>query len=373
MSKRAIVVGSGIAGLSAAIALAESQFDVTVLERSKQADVDQGAGISIASNGLDALAELGLKGEVQRAGKSTRIGSVYTDAGLRLAKPTTTGAGRVIGIHRNTIRQLLAERAEDLGVSIEYGKDIRSDADLPDTDLIIGADGIRSNVRKWSYPRVRPDYSGSTCWRGVVDADELTPKALEVWVGRGLEAGIMPIDGNRAYWYISTRAPMGATSDNEAAAAALAIGHVDSPIYEHVLATDPAVVRRDDTYYLPTGLKRFTSTRTGTPTILVGDAAHAALPNAGQGASQAFEDAATLKILLERHSNVDDLLAAYDEHRVGRAQKMQQLSHNVYQLMQAGNGATGAIRNGVLRGVPTLVQELVVDWHMRWPNPRIRN
>lgn len=370
--KSAIVVGAGIAGLAAAIALAENQVKVTVLEKAKE-PVESGAGIAIASNGLDALAELGLKGDVQKAGKRTRVGSIYTDAGLRLAKPTTTGAGRVVGLHRSTLRQLLADRAEDLGVTIEYGKDIRSDADLPKADLIVGADGIRSTVRKWSFPKVRPDYSGSTCWRGVVDADELTPTDLAVWVGRGLEAGIMPIDGNRAYWYIATHAPMGAKSDDEAAAAALAIGHVDSPIYEHVLATDPRSVLRDDTFYLPTGLKKFTSTRTGTPTILVGDAAHAALPNAGQGASQAFEDAATLKILVERHSDIDDLLRAYDEHRVERAQKMQQLSHSLYGLMQAGNRVTSAVRNGVLKGVPTLVQELVVDWKMRWPNPRIRN
>lgn len=373
MSRSATVVGAGIAGLAAAIALAENQWKVTVLERSKAPGKVVGAGVVIAANGLDALAELGLKGEVQRTGKTTRVGSVMTDAGLRLTKPTTTGAGRVVAIHRAKLVQLLADRAEDLGVSVEYGKDVRSDADLPDSDLVIGADGIRSNVRQWSFPKVRPDYSGATCWRGVVEADDLTPRSLDVWVGKGLEAGITPIDGGRAYWYISAKAPMGRKAENEAAAAALAIGHVDSPIYEHVLATDPEAVTRDDIYYLPTGLKRFTSTRTGHHTVLVGDAAHAALPNAGQGASQAFEDAATLKILLDRHTDLDDLLRAYDEHRVKRAQKVQQLSHDMYGLMQASNPVTSAARNGLLKSVPTLVQELVADWHMRWPNPRIRN
>ncbi|MGO1392102.1 FAD-dependent oxidoreductase [Agrococcus casei] len=375
MSKSATVVGAGIAGLAAAIALAECDYRVTVIERGKKPDPESpgGAGVGISSNGLDALAELGMKGEVQRAGVRTRIGSIYTDAGLQLSRPTTTGAGRFVGIHRQTLLQLLTDRAEDLGATIEYEKVIRSDADLPEADLLIGADGIRSTVRKWSFPKVRPDYSGATCWRGVVEADELTPDQLEVWVGRGTEAGIVPIDGGRAYWYISVKAPMGDKSDDEATLAAETIGPFDSPIYEHVLATEPASVMRDDIHYLPTGLKRFTSTRTGTPTILVGDAAHAAMPNAGQGVSQAFEDAATLKILLARHRNIDNMLAAYDEHRVERSQKIQQQSFDLFNLMQANNSISSAVRNGVLKTVPTLVQELVVDWNMRWPNPRIRN
>ncbi|MGO1576039.1 hypothetical protein, partial [Agrococcus casei] len=67
------------------------------------------------------------------------------------------------------------------------------------------------------------------------------------------------------------------------------------------------------------------------------------------------------------------MLAAYDEHRVERSQKIQQQSFDLFNLMQANNSISSAVRNGVLKTVPTLVQELVVDWNMRWPNPRIRN
>ena len=370
MSQTATVVGSGIAGLASAIALAESGWKVAILER-REAPASWPVGIVITQNGMQALAALGLERAVARAGLQTRMGAVLSEAGTQLLAPTTTGAGALTTIHYDTLRELLAERAEKLGVTTTYDTLIRSDADLPASDLVIGADGIRSVVRGWLKPRVKPDYSGSTCWHGVVARDASTPTQLTTWVGRGVEAGIVPIDGDCAYWYISKTARLGGAGD-AAEQAAEESAAIEGPVTEHVLATDPGDVRRHDLWYLPTALPRFTSVRTGTPTMLVGDAAHAMVPSLVQGANQAFEDAATLRVLLEMDLETDALFARFNEERVERTQKLQQRSLDAMRVMQSNNPITGAARNFALKAVPTLLAELALDWHGRWWNPSRR-
>lgn len=369
MTQTAIVVGSGLSGLAAAVALAESDWDVTVLERSSEPGTTP-LGLALTRNGIQALAELGVSEEVERAGTRTRMGEVRSSSDAELLAEGSTDAGDVVAIHHDTLRGIIADRAADLGVTVEHGRNVRSDADLPSADLVIGADGIRSVVRGWIKPRVRPDYSGSTCWHGIAARGDSTPSSLVSWVAQGLEAGIMPIDDDRAYWYIAKVARMGGGGDEPAGEAVLESAAVEGPLSGHVLATDPDQVRRTDLWHLPTGLPRFTSVRTGVPTMLVGDAAHAMVPALAQGANQAFEDAATLKALLEQELSTDELFERYNEERVGRAQRMQQRSLDMMRLLQADGPVCGPARNLALKTVPTLAVEVLMDWHSSWWDPR---
>ena len=371
MTQTAIVVGSSLAGLASAVALAEAGWKVTVLEQGDE-PVSRPVGIVLTRNGRQALAALGLAGDVERAGVATVMGEIRSDAGLPLLQEPSAESGGAVAIHHDTLRRLLAERADDLGATVEYGTDAQQPDDLPQADLVIGADGIRSTVRGWLAPRVKPDYSGSTCWFGVCARDATTPETLISWVGRGLEAGIMPLDDDRAYWYIAKLARLGAAGDDPAGEAAEVSAAIDGPVTEHVLATDPANLRREDLWYLPTSLRRFAFVDDGTPTVLVGDAAHASVPSLGQGANQAFEDAATLFALLETDLDVAELCDRFNQERVGRAQQMQQRSLDMMRFLQSGTGVGGAVRNLALKSTPTLAAEIAMDWHASWWDPRRR-
>lgn len=369
MTKSATVVGAGVAGLSSAIALVEAGYEVAVVDRTEPPSTQ--IGLAITGNGLEALAVIGMRAEVERAGAGTRMGRILTDAGTALMQQTETEAGDIVGIHAETLLRILAERAEGLGVDIRRDTLVRSDADLPESDLVIGADGLRSTVRKWIEPRVRPDYSGATCWYGVTEASGSATSNVTSWVGRSTEAGILPIDDDRVYWYISSIARQRGASkpgDTEVAdeAAELA-ARFDGPLAEYVASTD--AITRQPLFYLPTGLPRFAADAAGVPILLVGDAAHAMVPSLVQGANQSFEDAATLRILLDDDPDIETLLAGYNVERVRRAQDMQRKSLRAMHWMQANNPVTGAIRNAVLKLTPTVLAEVAVGWHGRWWSP----
>ena len=106
-----------------------------------------------------------------------------------------------------------------------------------EADLVVGADGIDSAVRKALWPKARTDYSGATCWYGVVQAEADSPSGVRQYLGRGAEFGMEPIDGGRVYWWGMAHARMGRSSRDELEAAR---ARFDDPRAEriHVLGSE---------------------------------------------------------------------------------------------------------------------------------------
>ena len=235
-----------------------------------------------------------------------------------------------------------------------------------EADLIVGADGIDSAVRKALWPKARTDYSGATCWYGVVQAEADSPAGVRQYLGRGAEFGMEPIDGGRVYWWGMAHARMGRTSPDEVEAARARFDTWAPEVRDHIAATPQASIVRRDLWSLATRLPSFH--RPGV--VLVGDAAHAMLPTLGQGGNLTLEDAATLGILLEDHS-LDEALRQYDRERVGRTQRFQQLSHRLARTtVQARNPVLVAARNGAFNLMPTMLAEVAGDWMLGWRSPR---
>ncbi len=235
-----------------------------------------------------------------------------------------------------------------------------------EADLIIGADGIDSAVRKALWPTSRTDYSGATCWYGVVQAQSDAPSGVRQYLGRGAEFGMEPIDGGRVYWWGMAHARMGRSSRDELEAARTRFGTWAPEVRDHIAATPQSGTVRRDLWSLATQLRSFH--RPGV--VLLGDAAHAMLPTLGQGGNLTFEDAATLGILLEDHSR-DEALRRYDDERVARTQRFQRLSHRLARTTaQARNPVVVAARNGAFNLMPTMLAELAADWMLGWRSPR---
>ncbi|MET4098656.1 2-polyprenyl-6-methoxyphenol hydroxylase-like FAD-dependent oxidoreductase [Agrococcus sp. UYP10] len=235
-----------------------------------------------------------------------------------------------------------------------------------EADLVVGADGIDSAVRKALWPKARTDYAGATCWYGVVQAEADSPSGVRQYLGRGAEFGMEPIDGGRVYWWGMAHARMGRSSRDELEAARARFDTWAPEVRDHIAATPQAGIVRRDLWSLATQLRSFH--RPGV--VLLGDAAHAMLPTLGQGGNLTFEDAATLGILLEDHSR-DEALRQYDRERVGRTQRFQQLSHRLARTtVQARNPVLVAARNGAFNLMPTMLAELAGDWMLGWRSPR---
>ncbi|WP_327160856.1 FAD-dependent monooxygenase [Streptomyces zaomyceticus] len=304
---RAVVVGAGIGGLTAAVALHRKGWRVTVLERA--ADLAPvGAGIGLAPNSQRALDVIGLGNRVRDLAAWQGDGGMRTPDGRWLARTDAKAAaarfgGPLVLLHRATLVEILASALPDGAVRtgaaatlLDPGDD-RHPARLATPEgeveaaLVVAADGIRSATRHSLFPE-HPGlrYAGCTTWRLVVPAPERPFAPHETW-GAGRLWGTQPLKDGRIYAYAMATAPAGGRApDDERAELLRLFGDWHHPVPEILAAVDPDQVLRHDVHHLPDPLPAFHRGRVA----LLGDAAHAMMPSLGQGGNQAIEDAVVL-------------------------------------------------------------------------------
>ncbi len=217
---------------------------------------------------------------------------------------------------------------------------------------MIGADGARSAVRAELFPAIRAAYSGSTSWRAVIEDGTTEGSLVEAW-GPGTEFGSLRVSGTEIYWYGYIRNPEGAVFDEELAAARERFSAWAPWIRDLVTATSPDRLMRHDVYYLRRGLPSYVAGRV----LLVGDAAHAALPTSGQGAATALEDGVCAgRMVAEPVRDGGDLaaaLAAFDSARRPRCQRIVRTSVAIAKFgADLGGGWRQGVRNTVIRPTP---------------------
>ncbi|MFJ7066070.1 FAD-dependent monooxygenase [Streptomyces sp. NPDC101115] len=333
---RAVVVGAGIGGLTAAAALCGRGWDVTVLERA--ADLAPvGAGIGLAPNALRALDVIGLGDRVRELAAWQGDGGMRRPDGRWLARTDARAAaarfgGPLVLLHRATLVDLLLSALPEGTVrtgapaALADPGDTRRPARVTTPDgeleagLLVAADGIRSAVRTALFPaHPGPRYSGFTTWRTVIPAPERPFAPHETW-GPARVWGSQPLKDGRVYAYAMAAAPAGAHApDGEKAELLRLFGDWHHPVPAILDAADGTTVLRHDVHHLIDPLPAFHAGRTA----LLGDAAHAMQPTLGQGGNQAVEDA----IVLAHHIGggpaggglpVPAALAAYTADRLPR-------------------------------------------------------
>ncbi|MFI1461500.1 FAD-dependent oxidoreductase [Nocardia carnea] len=360
--RRAVVVGAGIAGLTAAVALRRRGWQVEVLEKATEVG-PAGSGLSLWPNGLRGLDTVGVGAPVREQALSATEAGMRDPSGRWLARTDVSEIrdryGDLVMIHRtdlfDILRGALGDESLRLGAVVDSvditddGVRVRHSRGTSETDLVLGADGINSTVRALHWPyTTRPAYAGYTAWRSIVRPRTPVTSGGET-IGRGNRFGIAPLRDGRVYFYGSATVPAGTDSPGgELAELRRRFADWHDPIPDLLAATDPATLLRHDIYELP----RLDSYVRG-PVALLGDAAHAMTPNLGQGANLAIEDAVTVAALLDRHRDIETALAEYNRIRRARVEPLQRLSHRMGVVLQLSGMPTVLLRNTIMRMTPT--------------------
>jgi 2-polyprenyl-6-methoxyphenol hydroxylase-like FAD-dependent oxidoreductase len=326
-----------------------------------------GAGIILAPNGLRALHRLGLAQAAQTRGVALD-GLRITDARLRPLLNTPSGADLIrefgfglTGLLRTELYQLLMDRlpadafvggkaltrVDDDGAHVTAHFE---DGTRAEGDLLIGAEGIGSTVRRQLFPHIRPRYSGQTSYRGI--ADFATSLSCEAW-GDRVRVGSVPVNATQTYWYSTQPAPEhGGDASKENALRDLLAATVDfeAPVRAVIAATAPDRLLRTDIADLPP-LPTWHQGRVA----LLGDAAHATTPNLGQGGNQALEDALMLADALAAHPDHRAAFKAYQRARKPRAEMIVARSRQLGGMVHLPASWMRAARNALLRAMPASI------------------
>jgi 2-polyprenyl-6-methoxyphenol hydroxylase-like FAD-dependent oxidoreductase len=380
--KRIVIVGAGIGGLTAAIALRAVGFHVEVHERAAALEAT-GAGLTIQPNAVLALRALGLGEAVERAGAPIRAGAVMRADGKPLMNMPDAlgdelqrelGAG-IVGIHRATLHEILLRALGEDHLKLGHaclgfahaGEQVQARfADGETTcDALIGADGLHSVVRAALHGAREPDYAGYTSFRGVTSDRCGLPASFggEMW-GRGQRFGGCCIDGQRFYWFATLNAPAGQKYESPAqqkADLAARFAHFGMNVPALIASTPEQAILRTDIRDRPT-VKRWGQ---GAVTLL-GDAAHAMTPNLGQGACQAIEDALVLSRELQRTSAIAAALRAYEDARVERANAVVVTARRLGSIGQWENGVACTLRDALFSWLPVSAtkKQMMEAWRL---------
>ncbi|GAA4190847.1 FAD-dependent monooxygenase [Microbispora amethystogenes] len=342
MTGHAIVIGGGIGGLAAAVALRRIGWRVDVLER-VPAFGEVGAGLSQSPNAMRALAELGLADQAEAASMPTwATHAMRLPSGRHLMRAPAGGRPPLRAFRRAALHRLLLQAlpedvvhtgVEVTGLAQDSGKvTVTCTTGRREADLVVGADGIHSLTRRLLWPHApAPRFLGYTAWLGL--AGTSIPVSGSITLGRGRYFLIHPVAPSQVYWALGTAADRpGVRFDDEPEQVRRRVSGWHDPIPALLEATPSEQVRHIDIHELP-DLPAYTSGRIA----LLGDAAHAMSPDRGQGAGQSIEDAVVLAAALAAGASVPAALDAYDARRRPRTQAVARGARQAgHQMIDAG-------------------------------------
>ena len=369
LAVKAIVVGGGIGGLAAAVALGHVGVEALVFERADELR-EIGAGLGLYPNAMKALRKLGLHEAVLEAGRPLRpSGQIRSWRGEVLAEVSTAVMEErfgdvTVGIHRARLQQALLEALEEAGGEVRlgaafvaFGQGERgvtarfAEGREERGDLLVGADGLRSAVREQLLGDGPPRYAGYSAWRGLVGRAEeyLEGKAGFEVIGCGSRFGLVALGGGAAYWFATKNAPRPEKAEPAEHRAELLsrFGGWHEPIPSVIRATEDADLYFDGLYH------REPVARWGRGRVtLLGDAAHPMTPDLGQGAAQAIEDAVVLARSLKEKGEPEAALRLYEDRRLARAAYVVRQSLRAGRIAQMENPLACRMRDAALKILP---------------------
>jgi FAD-dependent urate hydroxylase len=350
---RILIVGGGIAGLATARAFHQRGFRPQIIERAAEWP-EAGTGMYMPANGVRALKALGLDAVVTSRGfviTHQRVlnqrGSLLQDIDL---KDVWGACGPCLAIPRRDFHSELVKGAFGLPLRVRTAvesihqqagnvKATFSDGSSGEFDVIVGADGIRSTVRRLAFDVGHPRYVGQVSWRFVVEGfPEIG--AWTVMLGRGKSFLTIPLGKGRVYCYCDIGSPR--TEDPTG-------GDVERlrQLFEGFADPVPRILecveRAQDMYFSPIEEVAQQSSVNG-HVVLIGDAAHGMSPNMAEGASLALEDAVVLAETIAAEQSLDESLSSFAARRTPRISWVREMTH----------------RRDRMRALPPAVRDLVL-------------
>ena len=386
-SKKVIIIGGGIGGLSCARACLDEGWEVEIYEKRSLPQMLSGpGGIQIQKNAMRVYELLGqgvIKNQLyDKGGKILKGGFFNQDfVPLYINSPKFAREDDLgVGILRPQLQEILykalppgivrnqtefrefKQTSQGIEVHFENGQ-------ITSGDLLIGADGLYSKVRAKIEGKEKledPIYSGMTCWRGSCGAEKLPldPQYswAEVW-GCGTRFGYFDVGEGRLAFYGFQNTSLGG-KDNERGGAKQALWSLFSdyaqPIPSIIESLEETKIYRDDIMdRLPLGVQWGQGRVT-----LIGDAAHPVQPNIGQGGCMAIEDGYELVKQLRKSQNqeISVCLRQFEGNRAQRVQKIFSTSRQIGKLGQTKTMLGCGLRNWLYRMTPTWLGDLQFKW-----------
>ncbi|MFY1633798.1 FAD-dependent monooxygenase [Solwaraspora sp. WMMB335] len=322
---RVLVVGASVAGLALARALRLAGLRPVVVEKLAPSVV-AGAGIFLPGNAIRALRDLGLDNPLRPLGAVIRRQRYFDSAGDPLCgvdlEQLWHGVGECRALPRADLHRVLLTGAGgevrhntevcDLEMDDETTKVAFGDGSYAEYDLVVGADGRRSTVRRLAGLGGAAHPVGTIAYRSVITGG---PQIDEWTALLGQRSGIvlMPMGYGRLYCYADEPLPTGSTPPADPLARVREIfGGYGGPVPAVLDAMEGVQVAVTDEVEVPSWSRG--------AVVLVGDAAHATSPTLSQGAAMAFEDALVLAEMLRTRPSVAEALVGYESRRRPRTQ-----------------------------------------------------
>jgi 2-polyprenyl-6-methoxyphenol hydroxylase-like FAD-dependent oxidoreductase len=359
------VVGAGIGGLTAAVALRAKGVDVEIYEAAPEARIT-GTALGLASNATKVLRALGIDLTTDACCRALGQFELRTARGALLralpgAAITAELGHPFVSIHRNELIRTLRSAAADtpihygaevvdVGIERRGARAVLADGTDVCASVLIGADGIGSVVRSMVAGEQALTEYGYVCWLATVRFahPRMAPGYTGHYWGRGQRFGLIDIGGGMAYWWGAKNMPAAEARECSGEKAdILSVFHGWAPEVIEVIEATPA-----DAIISVPGQDRPILKQWGRgPITLLGDAAHPMLTSRSQGASSAVEDGYLLAEAIARVPDAAQALRAYEDRRRARAEMLVRSSRRLNRLEQLQNPVACAARNLGMRCV----------------------
>jgi 2-polyprenyl-6-methoxyphenol hydroxylase-like FAD-dependent oxidoreductase len=345
-----LIIGGGIGGLTAAIALRRRGFAVDLIEKDPDWTV-YGVGIIQQANVVRAVSQLGILDDYLDAGCPFDHVEIYLPTGMRVARIPTPrlaeGYPSNVGIGRPALHRVLGERTKAAGAAVHLGVVAESlhddgagvtarfsDGSEKRYALIVGADGLYSATRSLIFPDAQqPRFAGQGVWRYNFDRLEGLD-SLRVYEGP-TGVGLVPLSPTLMYMYVTTPEPGNPRYPREGLARTMRekLSGVPAPQIQE-LATQITV--DDQVVYKPLETLFLTGEWHKGRIVLIGDAVHATTPHLGQGAGMAIEDSLVLADELSQAGDVETAFRAFRARRFERCRYVVEESLGICESQVAG-------------------------------------
>jgi FAD-dependent urate hydroxylase len=370
-NKKALIIGGGIGGPVAAMALQRAGVEAVVYEAYDAPSDYAGLFLNTASNGLDVLSTLGIDVParadgfpiprmVMWSGTGKRLGEVAN--GVRLPDGTVS-----VVVKRGSLQRVLREEAQRRGIRIEYGKRLLSyevagdggvvasfeDGTEAEGDLLVGADGIHSRARRvMDSGAPRPSYTGLLSLGGYAHGPRIppTPDTQHFVFGKRAFFGYLVRESGEIWWFANVARPnepsrkeLSGISPEEWRRRLLDLFSGDIGLIGEIIESTRGEIGAYPVHDIPTA-----SIWHKGPAVLIGDAVHATSPNSGQGASMALEDALVLAKCLRDISDTEGAFAAYERLRRERVEKVVAYSRRIGQSKAISNPVARWLRDQIM-------------------------